>query len=494
MLRNLTRIGAWLIPSVLGVPCVLASELAHDESFGVDDVLEGAPPSRMESSAGGYFDVRLTTQKEGGDALFDDRLQPTYSLLSEGNVSLKLRWGDSAMAFVDASFFYQRAWWVPDTSGDEDAYRPFALISEAFLSLSPSERLHVTIGKKRVVWGPGIVINPTDLLNPPKDPTDPALQRTGAWLSQIEWRHTQVSLSAVFAARTLREHDGVPSALLYHELEDPDADGHPHYALALRAYALVANTDLNLIYYLTNRYADRFERKSRIGAAFSRLIGDALEIHGEALVQSGSARPSLNFACFDGDAALARCADRGSFARFAELNGTKVHVAGLLGGRYLFEDGSMLSAEFLLNTDGLSSTDWKRTLEVVELAKGQGIDQRLLLGSLSSDPSLGSSTAGAPVRYQFSAFRRRYLFVNFMRPRIFDDFAVLLTLLSSLEDFSGQVVPQVNWSPSEWSTLSLAVFVPFDGLSPTIVGDKKYSEFTLFAYDARVLVSARLFY
>ena len=105
-----------------------------------------------------------------------------------------------------------------------------------------------------------------DLLNPPKDPTDPSLQRAGAWLARVELPTERFTVSLVAAARVLEEYGGVPSRLAVYPSYDPRDDGQVHVAGAARIYALVADTDVNVEYVFTNLYNDAFRNKSRVGS------------------------------------------------------------------------------------------------------------------------------------------------------------------------------------------------------------------------------------
>jgi hypothetical protein len=69
-------------------------------------------------------------------------------------------------------------------------------------------------------------------------------------------------------------------------------------------------------------------------------------------------------------------------------------------------------------------------------------------------------------------------------------------LILGLEDLSMQLVPQVQWQPKEWLQLTLAVYVPFQGLDAETVsaGDATYGQFTLSPFQTRVLFQARAFF
>jgi hypothetical protein len=424
-----------------------------------------------ETTVNGYLDERLTLQRVREDALVDPAEVPRFLNLTEANVQLKLRWGERALALADASFFYQRAAGFPGGDKDVPAYRPLAVLSELYGSYSVGEHANLTLGKKRVVWGPGFVINPSDLLNPPKDPTDPSLQRAGAWLARVELPYQRFTLSLLGAARATREYGGVPAALAVYPAGDPESDGQAHVAAAARLYALVADTDVNLVYWFTNRYNDAFESKSRVALTFSRLVGKALEVHGEALGQLGSARPYVT------DAGVA----------LSKIDNDTLYVHALAGGRYQFANDAMLGADYALYSDGYDDSEWRAVLAGLQQARALGIPVAALFAA-------ATPTGGTPQRVVFQPLRRHYLFLYFTEPRIRDDFTFNLTVFGSLEDGSGLVSPQLVWSVREWLSLTLQLFAPIPALAPVEVNGVSYGEFDLAPADYRAMLSARVFY
>jgi len=446
----------------------------------------GATPAALESTVNGYLDERLTGQRVRTGALIPGDSVPRFINLTEANFQLKLRWGGRALALGDASFFYQKAAAFPGAEKDVPAYRPLAVISELYGSYSFSEHAHLTVGKKRIVWGPGLVVNPTDLLNPPKDPTDPSLQRAGAWLARFELPFERFTVSLVGAERALREYGGVPASLgVWPDVSprDPEYDRQAHVALAARFYALVADTDLNVEYFFTNLYNDAFRKKSRVGLSFSRLVGKSLEVHGEALGQLGSARTYVSTCVIDGS-----CAADQPVVSTAKLDSRRLQVRGLFGARYSFADDSMLGADYALYSDGYTRREWRAVLTALRLARAAGLAPQGFLGRP------GLSGAGTPQRFVFEPLRRHYLFLYFTKPRIRDDFTVNVTVIGALEDLSAQVSPQVVWSAREWLNLTVQLFAPIPAARPTEIEGEKYAELGLSPSDYRAVLSARLFY
>jgi hypothetical protein len=435
---------------------------------------EPAPPG-LETQATGYLDSRFTRTETRADALLPADDVPAWANLTELNLQVKLRWPSRALALVDASFIYQRGWGFPGPERDVPALRPLAVLSEVYASYDVTDHLHLTVGKKRVVWGPGLTVNPTDLLNPPKDPTDPAFQRAGAWLARLEAPYERFTITALAAARALRTYGGVPTSLVFYPdhpnaesvasqgaLPD-DRDDRAHYALALRAYALVADTDLNLVYVFTNRYQDAFESKSRLGASASRLVGDALEVHAEALVQRGTTRP------------------------LSGLEPGDLVLKAIAGPRYTFGDDSMLGLEYFYSGDGYTDEEFAANLTALAAALAMGL--RPSLAPAGRDP-------GAPQKLTFDPWRRHYVFATYMKPRIRDDFTVQATAFFNLHDFTGMLAPFLVWSARHWLQLTIAAFVPLPGLSArkVDVDGRRLGEADVAPVGWRALASARVFY
>lgn len=441
----------------------------------------GAAAAALETTVNGYLDERLTLQRVRTGGVIPGDSLPRFINLTEANFQLKLRWGGRALALGDASFFYQRAAAFPGEEKDLPAYRPLAVISELYGSYSFTDHANLTLGKKRVVWGPGLVLNPTDLLNPPKDPTDPTLQRAGAWLARLEFPWERFTLTFVGAAKALRESGGVPTALAVwpeSTARDPEYDDQAHVAAAARLYLLLHDSDVNVEYFFTNLYNDAFRNKSRLGLSFSRLVGKALEVHLEALGQLGSARLFLDECVTAPQSCGANVVSR------SKLDSHRRNVHALLGGRYTFSDDSLLGADYAFYSDGYDAPEWRTVLTALRLAQAAGVT-----------PPLGPTSAGGtPQRFTFEPLRRHYLFLYYMKPHLHDDFTVNVTLIAGLADLSGQLSPQLVWSARAWLNLTLQLFAPLPALHPTEVGGEKYGELNLSPSDYRAVVSARFFY
>lgn len=434
----------------------------------------------------GYLDSRTQVSETKADGT------PAVTELVEGNVQLKLTPHERLTVQVDASLFWQGAWAIHGGDKDLPQYRPSIVLSEAYVDVTPQDSVRVLVGKKRIVWGSGLAFNPTDLLNPPKDPTDPTFQRAGAWLGLVEFPFEKVTLSVAAAGKATRSYAGLPTALVVYPDQPsfeatqgwvPDLrDDEAHWAFTSRLYLLVADTDVTVSYAYTNLLNDAFTDKSRAGLSLSRTFG-GLEVHGEALFQTGSSRVDVTRSCINQPQV---CFLQGTpIATRPDLDATYFNSNALVGLRYFFEDGGILTGEYFFNGDGHDADGFK---DAAYMFKRYPAQVQAALG-VSQDP-------GTPQKFAFTPLRRHYAVLSYLKPQLFDDWTVMLSLLTGLEDLSMQAVAQVTWAPWEWLNLTAAVYVPLPGVPDwgVTIDGAQYGELTLSPFGTRVLFQARVFY
>jgi hypothetical protein len=417
----------------------------------------------------------LTTPSD--HALLSTADQPIVGGLFETNVQARGWWYDRKLTLlVDSSLFLLGGIGYADHDDDGvitslpehdvAAHRPRLVLSDVSLRYEPLPHLTVTVGKQRTVWGPGMANNPTDVMNPPRDPTDPSFQRTGIWQARIDVPLENVTFSALFAPAVLAQQNGVPVAALkfpdYDLIGGPSRDDHLHWAAAARAYALVADTDVNLWAVWKNRYGDDVDERLQVMASASRLLNDELEGHFEVMLQQGSTRFAIDDSCVEDDQALARCAlsGRSPFVRDL-IDDERFWPRMLVGARWMPADESFLTVEYLYASDGLLPDEFT---DLVYLQKRAGQAQRAGHPVVLSQG--GNGADGLPTRFAFDVVRRHYLFATYSRPRTLDeDVTVGASLVTALEDLSSVASASLTWSAEEWLQLTAFAFVPLPSLS-----------------------------
>ncbi|HEY3451224.1 MAG TPA: hypothetical protein VGK67_33005 [Myxococcales bacterium] len=415
---------------------------------------------------------------------------PLVTSLTEANAQLRIRLADGWDVFTDLSFFVGARSEAGGLMKVPSSHSNRAELSEFYLNLGFHEHLNGLVGRKRVVWGSGFAWNPADLLNPPKDPTDPTLQRAGAWMARIEAPFQYFTLSALWAPKVVRTSAGLPSRFLF------EPGGHePEQILGARAYALIKEADVNLMWFWSNRYADTLPHSHRFAASFSRYFFTDYEFHFEGVLQRGRDTPIVDPRCLPRGFSfqpLLDCQASGQpvVAKAGLSDPAAFYAQFIAGTRYSFKDESMLSAEYYFNGPGLDAKQWEDRQRLLGLAptiwqgaqaQGIALDPSALLGGGGG----GSGDQGSPLRLDFRPLRRHYLFLVYQKPRIADDFTATVTTVVGLEDPSLLLAPSLSWSAREWLSLGLFAYLPL-GASE--------SEYGSLPFRFRALLEVRAFY
>lgn len=452
----------------------------------------------LAAEVNGYLDERTFFSRARTSGLLSTRDNPELLELLEGNVQAKQEYHRNGRVAFDLSLFvpFGGRFRDVDAEGNEvavadhdtQATTPRVSLNELYVSHDLVPALTLLVGKKRVVWGSGFAYNPTDLLNPKKDPTDPNQQRAGTYMARVEVPLERFTFTVLASPAVLKETSGLPSRFLVDEGDEA------HYLVAARAYALWFDSDLNLMGFFGNRYADPFRDKPRLGLSFSRNFFVDYEAHFEGLLQTGSSRQLVSGECVDDRPSAVRCILAGTpVVEARRLADSRLYPKVLVGGRRQFGDDAMLSVEYLYRADGYSKEELTDALKLLQLAK------EARLGALGPVAQFAVSQVDpSALRFSFEPFTRHTLFASFQKSRIRDDFSLGLTLLASLSDWSGMLVPQAGWSVKEWLSLTLTGMVPFAGpqaLALTLPRDGgRVWEYSLVPFRYQAFLEARLFY
>jgi len=298
-----------------------------------------------------------------------------------------------------------------------------ALINELYADAQYGP-VRLLVGRRRVVWGSGLAINPTDALNPQKDPLTPDLQRTGALLLPMVDVTVGPFIFTAFMSMGVDTNEwALPVGLLTEKI-----------VVGARGYMLFEGIDINLMYY-----RDQGTKRNLFGVAGSRFLNDWVEVHLEGMIRSGA--PDLpTFPAVPG------CG--GVDATTATISGT-----ALLGGRVHFDDQSRLVVEYLYNANGLDDARfdqlkteapcWARTLALV---------------GGPTPPVAPDHPLGFPPEQMFLV-RAHHIFLNYERPHLttgtFEDVSVTAGAVISPVDFSAILQAGLGYSFSGRTMLTL---------------------------------------
>lgn len=246
-------------------------------------------------------------------------------------------------------------------------------LGELYAQFTPRPWLDISAGRRIEKWGTGYAWNPTGFVNPQKSPADPN-DRLSAY----------------------RGVDMVKADALLHEvsvsayiLPDFRRDGQTAYAV--RAYRLIDGVDVSL-------NAERDHGHGRAGASFAKVIGDALEVHGEAAAQGG----------------------------YADV---------VAGAQYTFSGGTNIVAEVYHGGSGLSAGEWNAFRAGVSSA-----EQAFAGGDPTS--LIESNREYVPLR-----MGRNYGFVRLAAPIVAQRLDLEEIVLASLRDGSSVLRSTISWKP-----------------------------------------------
>lgn len=457
----------------------------HALALAAAVVLAQAEPAQVKVN--GYLSERvgLTAGWASGDigAPGVARLlgTPLATSVTEGNLQLRVRLAEGWDVYTDTSFFVDARSDATGTVATPSSVKNSVEVAELYLNLGFHEHLHGLLGRKRVVWGSGFAWNPADLLDPPKDPTDSTLQRSGAWMARLEAPFQWFTLTALWAPKIVRTQAGLPSRFLY------EVGGHEaQQVFGARAYALVKGADVNLMWFWSNRYVDTLPHSHRFAASFSRYFFDDYEFHLEGVVQRGRDTPIVDPSCVPAAGPVHACALAGRpYVSSALSDPGALYAKLVVGTRYQFKDESLASVEYFFNGPGLDAAQFADRRRLLDLLPG--VWDLLAAQGRTADPAalLGGDGSGVPLRFAFQTARRHYLFLVYQKPRIADDFTVQVTTVVGLEGPSALFAPSLTWSAREWLSLGLYAFLPLGETS---------SELGALPFRFRGLLEARAYY
>lgn len=238
---------------------------------------------------------------------------------------------------------------------------------EAYAQYGFGDGLSVRVGKQRIAWGSGFAWNPTNRIEPPKNPLNTGLEQPGATAVRVDFIPTSWAGLILVAARSETGVGDLPFATVRPRRR----------TAALRVRFLVKNTDLAFV------FSGGKNQHTLVGADVGRSVG-AYSLHAEMASYLGAELPP------------ARRGER--FWRAA------------VGGLRTFGESSSVSLEYFFNQEGYSDAargaylrDLERAptlqaygvLASLPYAGGLGLGRHYLQGTFSRSTPGGRWTSAA---------------------------------------------------------------------------------------------------
>ena len=148
---------------------------------------------------------------------------------------------------------------------------------EAYLQYGFGEVVTVRAGRQRIAWGSGFAWNPTNRLEPPRNPLNTSLEQPGADAVRVDVIPSARGGLILVAARSRLDVSDLPFAR--------EAGGGDRRALAARARVLVADTDVAVV------VSGGDELRTLLGIDVARALFGAATGHLEAATYRGAEMP-----------------------------------------------------------------------------------------------------------------------------------------------------------------------------------------------------------
>lgn len=292
--------------------------------------------------------------------------------------------------------------------------RTTVTVRQAYAQYAWGSGLSLRAGKQRVAWGSGFAWNPSNRVEPPKNPLNTSLEQEGSLAARMDWVPASWAGVILVAARGETGVGDLPFA----------AAAQKRRTAAVRARFLVKDTDLALV------VSGGKGQRTLVGFDLGRDVGGRLSAHAEGAFYRG--------------AEIAPAREGRAFFRLA---------AGIL---HAHEETSV-SLEYFFNGEGYTGGDLDRYLAGLDASHGRALDPRLRPDQRQA--ALASYLAGALLPYSGGlGLRRHYLQAAWTRSR--GEWTGSGRGVLGLSDGGAALTPGVAYAPRGDVTLHLdAVFL-----------------------------------
>lgn len=282
---------------------------------------------------------------------------------------------------------------------------------QAYLQYAWGSALQVRLGKQRVAWGSGFAWNPTNRVEPPKNPFNTGLEQEGSLAARIDWIPSSRAGVILLASRSETSAGDLPFGT-----------ASPHRTAGSgRVRVLVKDTDLTFVVT-----AGRNQR-TLVGFDVARDLGGQVTAHAEGAFHRGAELPPPR--------------DGQTFFRLA---------TGLLRSR----GATSLSLEYFYNGEGYGDRAMAAYLGALDAAYGRATNPAL--PSSVRTEALNNYLAGVAVPYSGGlGLRRHYLQASWNRSEMRGKWSLAARGVFGLSDGGIALTPGVGYAPRGNVTLQL---------------------------------------
>ena len=288
---------------------------------------------------------------------------------------------------------------------------------EAYLQYGFGEAVTVRAGRQRIAWGSGFAWNPTNRLEPPRNPLNTGLEQQGADAVRVDWIPSPRAGVILIAARSRTGVTDLPFG----------NEGVERRTVAARARFLVRDSDLALV------VSGGRNQRTLLGLDLARTLVGQTTAHVEAATYRGAEMPPAR--------------DRRRFVRVA---------AGLL---HPYGERTSLSLEYFFNGEGYDHAERDAWLSQLEDAARGAADPALLPAARSA--ALAAYAAAAIIPYSGGlGLRRHYLQGAWTHGSASGRWTTSLRAVVGASDGGVAFTPGIVYAPRGDLTLHVDAIVP----------------------------------
>ena len=319
-------------------------------------------------------------------------LDPSEDLL-RGSLNLKQSLGEARFVFRG---YVERAL---GGTGNETRFAA----RQAYAQYAFGSGLQLRAGKQRVAWGSGFAWNPTNRLEPPKNPINPGLEQQGAWAARMDL------IPSAWAGIILVAAQGTTNV---GDLPFPTREAERTTG-AVRARFLVRDTDLALV-YLGGK-----NQRTLVGFDVARDVLGRVSLHAEAAFHRGS-----------------EIDPRRQDETFFRVASGALYAVGT----------TSTSLEYFFNGEGQTDAENAAYLAALDAAYAASQDPRL--PPAAQEQALARYLGLASVPFSGGmGLRRHYLQGAWSRGEIRGEWSLVLRAAVGLGDGGVALTPGVSWAP-----------------------------------------------
>lgn len=354
--------------------------------------------------------------------LFGNAQDPAHSTQNPGNAFLRLEryWGGLELRpdfFLETpalnGSFKPRAtasyrWWEDGVVKGKTDGRSRLFVTEWVIQPKPADRLFLSFGKEKLLWGSSFLVSPSNILFKDTEKANPKTEVEGKYMARAVYLPNQ-TITVTGISETERQEDA------FGRTERP--------VRAVKVDVMSGSALISLISYIQHH------ERSRLGSYGQWTASDAVVLYYDGFVSKGT---DALYPVRDPAAPFG--------AEFIQSYGdsSKLFAAVAAGGAYTFLSGETVSMELLYNGAGYGDAEANDYYRLRRNASSHFFDGGAL-GALSQKTLAESLNTGSPF------LRRYYLMAQVQERDIRNALDVMLRYVYGLEERSGQFSTIIEW-------------------------------------------------